>query len=376
MTEKFKGFTIPKSNYFRLPNNWTDITHDMTSMSEMKVVEYVLRHTWGYNGQENESKRISTEEFVNGRKKKNGERIDRGTGLSPESVRLGLKKAVEHGFLEVEEDKRDLARIKRKYRLVLENRPLDSRGQDLESRPLESRDLKKVSGDLKKGSRDRTWKDNSRNPTKEDPIQDSLSGLKSPDRETEVSSSPAEGSSTSPGKKKEPTPFDFKAAEKLHGVVSSHIKVNGRFERKKWAQQFRLMRERDGRTKKEIVETIRWYAGKIGDEFIPETFSAGAFRRKFDRMVAAMKRVASSSNGKKLTRDNMYDSDNCVNGRPRIWVGRDGRRYDGALLERIRKECGKRFGRGLPLKNNLDEVLVDLGETPGSIPVEEVGSVW
>jgi len=46
MTDQFQGFEWPKENWFRLPNNWTDFTREMTSMSEMKVVEYVLRHTW------------------------------------------------------------------------------------------------------------------------------------------------------------------------------------------------------------------------------------------------------------------------------------------------------------------------------------------
>jgi hypothetical protein len=41
----FAGFSKPEANFFRLPNEWTDITAQISSLAEMKVVEYVLRHT-------------------------------------------------------------------------------------------------------------------------------------------------------------------------------------------------------------------------------------------------------------------------------------------------------------------------------------------
>ncbi len=96
----FQGFRYPSSNFFRLPNEWFDITHNMT-LAELKVVEYVLRHTWGF--QEN-IKRISLVEFENGRKTREGEHLDHGTGLSRPSIRKGLQLAVEHGFLVVHKE--------------------------------------------------------------------------------------------------------------------------------------------------------------------------------------------------------------------------------------------------------------------------------
>ena len=45
----FPGFSKPEANFFRLPNEWTDITAHLTSLAEMKLVEYVLKHTWGYS---------------------------------------------------------------------------------------------------------------------------------------------------------------------------------------------------------------------------------------------------------------------------------------------------------------------------------------
>lgn len=118
--EAFSGFVVPSQNWFRLPNEWTDITCGMKSLAELKVVEYVLRHTWGYQ-EYGTAKRISTNEFMHGRRKKDGSRIDRGTGLSNRSVIDGLRQAVEHGYLIEERDDRDKGRIQKQYRLHMKN---------------------------------------------------------------------------------------------------------------------------------------------------------------------------------------------------------------------------------------------------------------
>src|SRR5947209_19174746 len=114
----FAGFSKPEANFFRLPNEWTDITARITSLAELKLVEYVLKHTWGYS-EFDMVKKITTDEFMSGRKKKNGERIDNGTGLSKPSVIEELNNAVKHGLLEVEIDDSDKARIKKYYKLKI-----------------------------------------------------------------------------------------------------------------------------------------------------------------------------------------------------------------------------------------------------------------
>jgi hypothetical protein len=38
----FRGFERPSRNYFKMPNNWTDITAEMSSLAEIKVVDYVF----------------------------------------------------------------------------------------------------------------------------------------------------------------------------------------------------------------------------------------------------------------------------------------------------------------------------------------------
>src|SRR5207302_1571299 len=110
--EKFGGFTPPVSNYFRMPNAWINICAEIKSLAELKVVQYVLRHTWGFQEYDGKPKPITTDEFMHGRKKGDGkERMDNGTGLSNRSVIDGLRDAVEHGFLVCVTDDKDKARI-------------------------------------------------------------------------------------------------------------------------------------------------------------------------------------------------------------------------------------------------------------------------
>lgn len=117
------NWTTPVENWTKMPNTLIDALPLMESMGEVMVILYILRHTWGYHRFE-DSKLITIEEFEHGRKRADGTRIDSGTGLSRNSIRDGIKRAIDHGLLEVVEDSSDKARIKRYYRL-------SSDGQDL-----------------------------------------------------------------------------------------------------------------------------------------------------------------------------------------------------------------------------------------------------
>ena len=114
--QPFHGFEKPDQNWFRLPKSWATTTRSITSIAELKVVEYVLQHTWAQH-EHGASKCISTNEFRFGIRNNRGERIDPGTGLSKPSVITGLKKAVERGLLIETVDRRDKARIRKSYRL-------------------------------------------------------------------------------------------------------------------------------------------------------------------------------------------------------------------------------------------------------------------
>lgn len=119
MSDEFQGFTPPVSNYFRMPNEWINICADIKSLAELKVVQYVLRHTWGFQEYDGKPKKITLDEFMYGRKRDNGTRIDNGTGLSDRGVKDGIALAVEHGYLVCEVDDSDKARIKKFYGLKI-----------------------------------------------------------------------------------------------------------------------------------------------------------------------------------------------------------------------------------------------------------------
>src|SRR6266852_5617293 len=115
----FEGFPPPTKNFFSLPNEMINVIAHIDNMAELKVIIYVIRHTWGYQ-EYGITKAITVEEFMHGRKRQDGTRMDEGTGLkSDRSVKDGLKAAIDHGFLLYEIDDTDLARIKKSYALKM-----------------------------------------------------------------------------------------------------------------------------------------------------------------------------------------------------------------------------------------------------------------
>ena len=119
---EFQGFDPPRSNWFRAPNALIDRLPTITSQGELAVVLYCLRHTWGWN---TSSQRITLDEFEHGRKRKDGSRMDGGTGMSRTSIIRGLKRAVEHGFLDVTEDGIDAGRMSKRYAVRVGGLPSD-----------------------------------------------------------------------------------------------------------------------------------------------------------------------------------------------------------------------------------------------------------
>lgn len=110
------GLSVPKSNYTKIPHEFINLLPDITSQAELKVLLYLFRHTWGFS-EYGKPKKITVDEFMNGRMKKDRTRMDRGIGLTAESVRDGIDRAEKHGFILVEKDERDLGRIKKFYSL-------------------------------------------------------------------------------------------------------------------------------------------------------------------------------------------------------------------------------------------------------------------
>src|SRR5260370_13730500 len=55
------------------------------------------------------------DEFMHGRKRRDGSRLDAGGGMAENSIKKGSADAVAHGFLVVETDDSDRGRIKKFY---------------------------------------------------------------------------------------------------------------------------------------------------------------------------------------------------------------------------------------------------------------------
>lgn len=127
---KFEGFEDPRSNFTRIPNAFLEAMHIIDTLGEMKVVYYILRNTWGY---QDDCKKLTLDEFQNGRKRKDGSRMDDGTGLAKSTIIDGLRRAEEHGFIQVEVDDSDAARIKKTYRLCMRSgvQESDTRGMKI-----------------------------------------------------------------------------------------------------------------------------------------------------------------------------------------------------------------------------------------------------
>lgn len=118
--EVFEGFFNPTMfvvGFTQLPHEFIENLHKIESIAEIKVILYVMRHTWGF--QEFDTwKHLTTDEFMYGRMTKDG-RMDNGTGLSKVSVITGIEKAIEHGFLLCRVDNHDLARVRKSYKLKM-----------------------------------------------------------------------------------------------------------------------------------------------------------------------------------------------------------------------------------------------------------------
>jgi hypothetical protein len=112
----FEGFDKPSENWSKLPHVFMNFLPRIMSLSELKVVLYILRHTWGFQEFDN-PRRITVDEFMHGRKLKDGSRIDDGTGMSEPSIRDGLKRAEKHGFITIDVNDIDKARVEKSYQL-------------------------------------------------------------------------------------------------------------------------------------------------------------------------------------------------------------------------------------------------------------------
>lgn len=95
--KEFPGFPPePIRNYWEYPRVMNGYWHALTG-SEQKVLDYILRHTWGYK---KTADFISYSQFIKGIVKKSGEILDLGCGVkSTKTLRKALRGLEEKGFI-------------------------------------------------------------------------------------------------------------------------------------------------------------------------------------------------------------------------------------------------------------------------------------
>ena len=118
---KFEGFPKPTENYTKIPHIVCDLLPSLaTKPSSFYVLYYILRHTWGFQ-EFDELKKITLDEFENGRKRRDGSRMDGGCGFSKPTIVSSLQWLEHEGYIQVETDGSDAGRVKKSYSLVMLN---------------------------------------------------------------------------------------------------------------------------------------------------------------------------------------------------------------------------------------------------------------
>lgn len=93
-SKKFGGFYVPNST--QVPDDIFDVWMPVLSGAELKVLMYIARRTLGFKKQQDA---ISISQMVNGITKRNGEVLDRGTGLSRASAIRAAKSLETQGLI-------------------------------------------------------------------------------------------------------------------------------------------------------------------------------------------------------------------------------------------------------------------------------------
>jgi len=95
--EEFRGFKQPR--FTQIPDEFLDRMLPHLSGAEVKIMLYLFRKTLGYQKRQD---RLSLKQIAEGTRRRGGEAIDLGTGLSRSTVTVALKSLVEKGLVEIE----------------------------------------------------------------------------------------------------------------------------------------------------------------------------------------------------------------------------------------------------------------------------------
>ncbi|GEM_PF-1328386 len=102
MSDKFFYKGVPSLNGTVVPDDVFDVLMPLCSGAEFKVLSYIVRRTFGFK---KESDSISLKQMVDGITKRDGEVLDKGTGLSKATAAVAIKGLVEKGIIEVQRNR-------------------------------------------------------------------------------------------------------------------------------------------------------------------------------------------------------------------------------------------------------------------------------
>lgn len=95
------------------------------------------------------------------------------------------------------------------------------------------------------------------------------------------------------------TEADTATATKLLTAVRKYLGTSHPFVRgthtTTWAAHIAKLRILDAVPEERITKTVAWYTTHIGDEYVPEAYTAASFRKKYPAIEAAMKRDAGAT---------------------------------------------------------------------------------
>lgn len=124
---EWRGFAPPRSNFFKVPALWTDMSARLSSEVALLSVEYLFRHTWGWEKWDGRACWLTEDEIANGRRyATREERYDSGIGYSTRAVHDGLREAVTQGLLVWRDNARQNAR---QYALYLQGMVIGDDGE-------------------------------------------------------------------------------------------------------------------------------------------------------------------------------------------------------------------------------------------------------
>lgn len=156
----------------------------------------------------------------------------------------------------------------------------------------------RIGQDRVAGFRQAAWRESARQHGGNPPPEKAL--LRKANKHTPASGMCAVGLGIVRGKQPvNTTEADTATATKLLTAVRKYLGTSHPFVRgthtTTWAAHIAKLRILDAVPEERIAKTVAWYTTHIGDEYVPEAYTAASFRKKYPAIEAAMKRDAGAT---------------------------------------------------------------------------------